>query len=141
MVNDQFGHAIGNLVLQKTAEVLKQACRKGDCVARMGGDEFVLLLSDADPVAVGERIRDLDRMVAEAGARVCGVHFLRLSAGAAFFPEDGRDPEELLATADARMYEMKRRHHGEAGGASGLARLAEAVSAPEERHLPIPESQ
>ena len=138
LVNDQFGHAIGNLVLQKTAEVLKQACRKGDCVARMGGDEFVLLLADADPAAVAERIRDLDRMVVEAGARVCGVHFLRLSAGAAFFPEDGRDPEELLATADARMYEMKRRHHGEAGGASGLARLAEALAAPEERHDPLP---
>jgi diguanylate cyclase (GGDEF)-like protein/putative nucleotidyltransferase with HDIG domain len=138
LVNDQFGHPIGNLVLQKTAEVLKQACRKGDCVARMGGDEFVLLLADAEPAAVAERIRNLDRMVAEAGARVCGVHFLRLSAGAAFFPEDGRDPEELLATADARMYEMKRRHHGEAGGASGLARLAEALAAPEERHDPLP---
>jgi diguanylate cyclase (GGDEF)-like protein len=138
LVNDQFGHAIGNLVLQKTAEVLKQACRKGDCVARMGGDEFVLLLADAEPVAVGERIRDLDRMVAEVGVRVCGVPFLRLSAGAAFFPEDGRDPEELLATADARMYEMKRRHHGGAGGASGLARLAEALAAPSERLLPAP---
>src|ERR1017187_10592614 len=62
-INDQFGHATGNLVLQETAEVLKQACRNGDCVARMGGDEFVLLLVDAEPFGVGERIRDLDRMV------------------------------------------------------------------------------
>ena len=80
-------------------------------------------------------------MVAEAGARVCGVHFLRLSAGAAFFPEDGRDPEQLLATADARMYEMKRRHHAEAGGASGLARLAEALADPETQPNLLPESQ
>jgi GGDEF domain-containing protein len=100
-----------------------------------------MLLADAEPAAVAERIRDLDRMVAEAGTRVCGVHFLRLSAGAAFFPEDGRDPEELLATADARMYEMKRRHHAAAGAASGLTRLAEALAAPDERLLPIPESQ
>lgn len=138
MVNDQFGHAAGNLVLQKTAEVLKLACRKGDCVARMGGDEFVLLLADADPAAVGERIRELDRMVAEVGTRVCGVPFLRLSAGAAFFPEDGRDPEELLATADARMYEMKRRHHAEAASGSGLLRLAEVLANPLERQDPRP---
>ena len=137
-INDQFGHATGNLVLQSTAEVLKQACRKGDCVARMGGDEFVLLLADAEPLAVAERIRDLDCLVAEVGVRVCGVHFLRLSAGAAFFPEDGRDPEELLATADARMYEMKRRHHGDAIAAAGLGRLAEAVAAPAERHDRLP---
>ena len=137
-INDQFGHAIGNLVLQKMAEVLKQACRKGDCVARMGGDEFVLLLADADPNAVGERIRDLDRLVADAGRQVCGVHFLRLSAGAAFFPEDGRDPEELLATADSRMYEMKRRHHAAVLPDAGLERLAEAVAAPAERHDRLP---
>ncbi|MCX6627053.1 MAG: diguanylate cyclase, partial [Candidatus Solibacter sp.] len=138
-INDQFGHATGNLILQKTGEVLKQACRKGDCVARMGGDEFVLLLVDAEPHPVGERIRDLDRLVTEAGGLVCGAHFLRLSAGAAFFPEDGRDPEELLATADARMYEMKRRHHRDATSAVGLERLAEAVAAPAERrdHLPL----
>jgi diguanylate cyclase (GGDEF)-like protein len=129
-VNDQFGHAVGNLVLQKTAEVLKLACRKGDCVARMGGDEFVLLLADAEPVAVGERIHELDRMVADVGTRVCGVPFLRLSAGAAFFPEDGRDPEELLAKADARMYEMKRRHHAAAASGTGLLRLAEVLADP-----------
>jgi diguanylate cyclase (GGDEF)-like protein/putative nucleotidyltransferase with HDIG domain len=136
-INDQFGHATGNLVLQKTAEALKLACRKGDCVARMGGDEFVLLLADAEPEAVAERIRDLDCLVAQAGALACGAHFLRLSAGAAFFPEDGRDPEELLATADTRMYEMKRRHHGEATIAAGLERLAEAVANPAEHPAPL----
>jgi diguanylate cyclase (GGDEF)-like protein/putative nucleotidyltransferase with HDIG domain len=138
-VNDQFGHATGDLVLREAAEVLKQACRGGDCVARMGGDEFVLLLADAEPEAVGVRIRTLDVLVAQAGERVCGVDFLRLSAGAAFFPEDGRDAEELLAMADARMYEMKRRHHGQATGAAGLQRLADAVAAPGElqEHLPL----
>ena len=137
-INDQFGHATGNLVLQQTAEVLKQDCGKDDCVARMGGDEFVLLLPDAEPRAVGERMRELDRQVARVGVRVCGVGFLRLSAGAAFFPEDGRDAEVLLATADARMYEMKRRHHGEALPAAGLGRLAEAVAFPAERLNGVP---
>jgi diguanylate cyclase (GGDEF)-like protein/putative nucleotidyltransferase with HDIG domain len=127
-VNDQFGHATGNLVLREAAKVLEQACRQGDCVARMGGDEFVLLLVDAEPHAVGERIGDLDRLVQETGLRVCGADFLRLSAGAAFFPEDGCDAEELLSKADARMYEMKRRHCAEAAAARSLGNLAEAVA-------------
>ena len=143
-INDQFGHATGNLVLQETAEVLKQACRKGDCVARMGGDEFVLLLVDAEPFGVGERIRDLDRMVEQTGLRVCGADFLHMSAGAAFYPEDGRDAEELLSKADARMYEMKRQHHAGAAPAVSLSpavslrRLAEAVAPDAERHHLLP---
>jgi diguanylate cyclase (GGDEF)-like protein len=137
-INDQFGHATGNLVLQETAKVLKQACRKDDCVARMGGDEFVLLLADAGPHAVGERVRDLDRMVEQTGLRVCGADFLRLSAGAAFYPEDGRDAEELLSKADARMYEMKRRHQGEVSPAGSLARLAEALAPGAERLDQLP---
>ena len=137
-INDQFGHATGDLVLQETAKVLKQACRKDDCVARMGGDEFVLLLADAGPHAVGERVRDLDRMVEQTGLRVCGADFLRLSAGAAFYPEDGRDAEELLSKADARMYEMKRRHQGEASPAGSLARLAEALAPGAERLDQLP---
>ena len=137
-INDQFGHATGNLVLQETAKVLKQACRKDDCVARMGGDEFVLLLAGAGPHAVGERVRDLDRMVEQTGLRVCGADFLRLSAGAAFYPEDGRDAEELLSKADARMYEMKRRHQGEVSPAGSLARLAEALAPGAERLDQLP---
>jgi len=118
--------------------VLKQACRTGDFVARMGGDEFVLLLAGAEPDGVRERIRELDRMVAAVGTEVCGARFLRLSAGAAFFPDDGRDPEELLAIADARMYQMKRRHHGEAASTLPLARLAMAVGGVAENRGELP---
>jgi GGDEF domain-containing protein len=67
---------------------------------------------------------------------VCGEDFLRLSIGAAYYPEDGIDAEELLAIADARMYEMKRRHHAEAvdsGESGNLARLAEALGPATER--------
>jgi len=135
-VNDRFGHVAGNHVLQETAEVLKQACRRSDCVARMGGDEFVLLLPDAEPQTVEERVLGLGRLVAEAGERACGVKSLGLSVGAAYFPEDGREAEELLAIADARMYEVKRRHHREAAG--GLDRLAQALSdGGERREAPV----
>lgn len=130
MVNAEFGHPAGDQVLQHTAQVLKQSCRKGDCVARMGGDEFVLLLAEAEPRAVSERMQELDRLVAEESSRVCGVSFLRLSAGAAFYPDDGVHAEELLAIADARMYETKRLHHRVASRTTGLGRLAEMLDAP-----------
>jgi diguanylate cyclase (GGDEF)-like protein/putative nucleotidyltransferase with HDIG domain len=137
-INDQFGHMTGNVILRETAKVLKQACRKRDSVARMGGDEFVLLLEDAEPPYIDGRIADLDRRVADAGRRVCGAEFLRLSAGAAFFPEDGRNAEDLLGKADARMYEMKRRHHGEALSGASLGNLADALALREEpRRLPV----
>jgi len=130
MVNDEFGHPAGDQVLQHTAQVLKQSCRKGDCVARMGGDEFVLLLAEAEPHAVNERMQELDRLVAEESSRVCGVSFLRLSAGAAFYPEDGVHAEELLAIADARMYETKRLHHASARRTNSLEKLAEILDLP-----------
>jgi GGDEF domain-containing protein len=76
--------------------------------------------------------------VEQTGLRVCGADFLRLSAGAAFYPEDGRDAEELLSKADARMYEMKRRHQGEASPAGSLARLAEALAPGAERLDQLP---
>jgi diguanylate cyclase (GGDEF)-like protein/putative nucleotidyltransferase with HDIG domain len=133
-INDQFGHTTGNLVLREASDVLQRACSRGDCVARMGGDEFVLLLADTEPHAVGERIADLDRLVEETGLRVCGADFLRLSAGAAFFPEDGCDAEELLSKADARMYEMKRRHYAEAAAPRSLGNLAAAVAPGAEPH-------
>jgi diguanylate cyclase (GGDEF)-like protein/putative nucleotidyltransferase with HDIG domain len=136
-VNDQYGHATGNHVLQETAAVLKRACRRGDFVARMGGDEFVLLLADAEPDPIAHRARELDRMVSEAGARLCGASFLRLSAGAAYFPEDGQDAEELLAIADARMYEMKRAHHSELAAPGDLDRLADALAAPPVQQSPV----
>ena len=140
-INDQFGHLTGNEILKETAKVLKQACRKRDCVARMGGDEFVLLLEDAEPEYIEGRITDLDRRVTEAGRRICGAESLRLSAGAAFFPEDGRNAEDLLGKADARMYEMKRRHHGDATVGTSLGNLAEAlIPSAELRQLPVSET-
>jgi diguanylate cyclase (GGDEF)-like protein/putative nucleotidyltransferase with HDIG domain len=135
MVNDQFGHATGNRVLQETAAALRRACRRGDFVARMGGDEFVLLLVDAEPDAIAQRANNLDQIVSELGARVCGATFLRLSAGAAYFPEDGQDAEELLAIADARMYEMKRTHHSQAAAGSDLDHLAAALAATAPQHV------
>jgi len=120
-VNDRFGHSAGNRVLKVTADILRQICSERDYAARMGGDEFVLLFPGASPALIEDRIRQLDRLVAETCRQVCGADFLRASAGAAWYPEDGADAEELLARADSRMYTVKRRHYGD------LAQLASAV--------------
>ena len=74
----------------------------------------------------------MNSLVASAGQGVCGADALRLSVGAACFPEDGTDAEELLAAADARMYHMKRRHHAERAAEQSLTQLARAVEAPAE---------
>jgi diguanylate cyclase (GGDEF)-like protein len=106
-VNDVYGHLAGNKVLSNVANGLKENCREYDYVARMGGDEFVLLLPHITPESVDERINHLMRIAAEAGEIVQGKHLLSMSVGEAFYPMDGANAEELLATADRRMYKSK----------------------------------
>jgi diguanylate cyclase (GGDEF)-like protein/putative nucleotidyltransferase with HDIG domain len=109
-VNDRFGHLTGNKVLKLVAQGLKNACREYDYVARMGGDEFVLILPGMPPGAVAHKIAELCDMTVGAGRECTGDDVLSLSVGEAFFPENGGDTEELLAEADRRMYQMKQSH-------------------------------
>ena len=97
----------------------------------MGGDEFVFLLPNAELSFIQGRVEELSFLVAGAAMEVCGADFLRLSVGAAFYPEDGAHAEELLATADARMYQIKRQHHGEVLAARNLNRMASALQSQE----------
>ncbi|MCU1275792.1 MAG: diguanylate cyclase and metal dependent phosphohydrolase [Bryobacterales bacterium] len=106
-VNDSFGHLTGNKVLSSVANGLKANCREYDYVARMGGDEFVLLLPHITADSVDERITQMVRIAAEAGEIAPGKRFLSMSVGEAFYPLDGNNAEELLATADRRMYKNK----------------------------------
>jgi diguanylate cyclase (GGDEF)-like protein len=131
-INDRFGHAAGDRLLERAAEVLTSTCRKGDYVARMGGDEFVLLLPGAGLEALAERAKQLNGLICTLGRQLCGVDTLGLSVGASFYPADGHTGEELLGIADARMYEMKRDHHTQSARAWNLVRLAEALE-PEEQ--------
>jgi diguanylate cyclase (GGDEF)-like protein len=113
-INDQLGHATGDAVLRVVGKRLVSCVREHDLVARIGGDEFVVVLTiDADLdegvlrvadsiiTAIQDPIRDPD-----IGQMLSG------SIGIAFFPVDGATADALLTAADRRLYEAKRQGHG-----------------------------
>lgn len=110
-INDRFGHLEGNRILHLFAKSLQGSCREYDYVARMGGDEFVIVAPGLSLAAAAARGICLSEMATAAGHEVCGEGLLSLSVGCAVFPHDGTDAEKLLAEADRRMYLEKQQHH------------------------------
>jgi diguanylate cyclase (GGDEF)-like protein/PAS domain S-box-containing protein len=108
-VNDDFGHQVGDELLQAVAQRLQACVRESDTVARLGGDEFVLLLPVIDVVqdamAVAEKVHLalLQPFALSKGPSVS----ISSSAGIAIYPEHGRDEAELIRHADAAMYQAK----------------------------------
>ncbi len=106
-VNDTYGHAKGDQVLKRAAQVIKGACRQEDIVARYGGEEFAILLPETDSAGaqiVTQRIQDaaFDKLVLENQERVT------FSIGAACYPHCGaRDMTELIRFSDLALYEAK----------------------------------
>src|SRR5437899_2422182 len=83
---------------------LKDTCGEYDSVARMGGDEFVIVAAGLTAETAIEKAESLRELARQAGAEVCGEDILSLSVGQAVYPSDGKDAEALLAEADRRMY-------------------------------------
>ena len=106
-VNDRFGHLEGNKLLKAVAQCLKLSCREYDYVARMGGDEFVLVLPGMKREDLTIRTSRISSMVVDAARQIIGEDVVGISIGAVHAPEDGRDAETLLGEADRRMYKMK----------------------------------
>jgi diguanylate cyclase (GGDEF)-like protein len=108
-INDRFGHLEGNRVLRLFAQALKDSCREYDYVARMGGDEFVVIAPGLAADAAAKKAEQLRALAQQAGVDVCGEDMLSLSVGLAVSPEDGNDAEQLLTQADRRMYLEKQK--------------------------------
>ena len=108
-INDSLGHEVGDIVLQSVAKRLQNTLRRGETIARFGGDEFVALLpcvNDVDVVKiVAQKILfTFDKPICYPG----GELFITPSIGISLFPQDGGTAELLLKHADAAMYKAKR---------------------------------
>ena len=118
LVNDSLGHERGNELLGKLAERLREATRETDLVARPGGDEFLLLLSDlerggtpgaGDPVLAAEAVASRVREALNEPFDLDGTEvYVTASIGIALFPNHAGDANELLRISDAAMYQSKR---------------------------------
>jgi diguanylate cyclase (GGDEF)-like protein len=109
--NDHFGHLEGNKILKRVAHALTQNCREYDYVARMGGDEFVVVLPECPPDQIAALEYRLSAAVENLGREMCNPFGLGISIGEAHFLQDGADAEQLLAVADRRMYAVKQGKH------------------------------
>ncbi|WP_169064262.1 diguanylate cyclase domain-containing protein [Geodermatophilus dictyosporus] len=112
-VNDRFGHAAGDELLQVVARRLRDRVRRRDLVARLGGDEFLVALPDLSPeTAADEAARVADELAASLGRPVAlrGTEVtVGASVGVSVCPADGVVFADLLHAADLRMYERKQR--------------------------------
>jgi diguanylate cyclase len=109
-INDQFGHANGDLVLQELGQILKQTARTRDVVTRRGGEEFTVLLVDCSlqhAMNAAERVR---RIVEEHVFQLSASLAVRItvSIGVSSFPETAQEEQRLIEQADIALYQAKR---------------------------------
>ncbi len=112
LVNDSFGHAVGDELLVMVARQLRESCRAGDVVARQGGDEFLVLVqgtaAEGSAEAAAEIVaRNLRTALARPFAVAGSDLYVTPSIGASLFPADGDTAETLLKHADIAMYAAK----------------------------------
>ena len=118
-VNDTYGHLVGNETLAEVGSVITRALRAGDVAARFGGEEFAAFLLDASymqGLVAAERVRSAIAAHFFPAARTGSIeegqqqptHRITISVGVASFPEDARDPIQLVELADSALYRAKR---------------------------------
>ena len=115
-VNDTYGHVTGDELLRVLSVRMQQMMRETDIVARIGGDEFSVLLADLDDVSSSYIVAcKLLDMLSQPVVSRRGTHTVGASIGISAYPDDGNDPQTLLRLADAAMYRVKQ------GGRSGVS--------------------
>ena len=108
-INDSFGHPVGDGLLQSVADRLRASVRKSDTVSRQGGDEFVVLLTEV--AAVQDAAHMAEKLIkAMVEPHVVGDHrfTITLSIGISVYPDDGKNVDAVLTSADTAMYHAKR---------------------------------
>ncbi len=117
-INDGHGHLVGDLVLRQAAQRLRRAVSSAAIVARVGGDEFIVMQAGDEP-ARAKRLARAIMASFEPPFDLPDGHdaALGVSIGVAFYPRDGRDGDSLLKAADGALYWVKQR----GGGAATLA--------------------
>lgn len=105
-INDVHGHPVGDAVLCAAADACRAVVREGDCLARIGGDEFAIVAPGAGGAGVERMVAALGQAVA-AAPTPGGVGAVRATFGWAAAPDDGADPAELFSRADQRLLARK----------------------------------
>jgi diguanylate cyclase (GGDEF)-like protein len=106
-VNEHYGRPTGDELLKLVAKILRSNSRSVDYVARVGGDEFVVLLAGARPEELAGKVEALDRMVGNACRGLCGDESSGMAVGVACFPENGADAGSLMAFAEESLARAK----------------------------------
>lgn len=108
LVNDRFGHEIGDRLLQIVGHRLKNALREGDFISRLGGDEFTVILENPTEQSPDQVAARLIATIARP-YRICHrqIRFITPSIGLSIYPGDGEDLSTLLQCADTAMYQAK----------------------------------
>lgn len=107
-INDSFGHAVGDQLLQSVAGRLLACVRRSDTVSRQGGDEFVVLLSEIEHAedAAASAQKMINELTAPHDVAHQDIH-ITVSVGVSIYPDDGQDAASLISAADTAMYEAK----------------------------------
>jgi len=127
-INDSYGHVVGDVLLRKVAQMMKRYIRKTDTLARIGGDEFNLLLPEINQVDDAALIAD--KIVSHFNSEPLMVEghevLIGFSAGIAVYPDHGTDLKQLVHNADTAMYHVKKR------GRRGYALFEPSMSTPKQ---------
>jgi diguanylate cyclase (GGDEF)-like protein/PAS domain S-box-containing protein len=128
IVNDQYGHEVGDVVLCEVVQRIKMAVREADVLARIGGDEFVLILHDCESSKHAQQVAEkvlfnLERPIQVAGLTVT----VGGSIGISMYPDNGDKTTDILKSADRAMYEVKQREKNGVGLAPPRSRLGKKV--------------